>query len=83
MDAIAIINIEDKVLGSIHQVTVELQGTRKLVRINGTCLAYDHEFTKCAIALTESFDDHFAGVTDLDEYLMPYDAAMMDPEANK
>lgn len=70
MDVIAIINIEDSVLGGIHQVTVEPSGTRKHVRLNGTVLPYDHEFTKCAIALTESYTDHFAGLEDLDEYVI-------------
>jgi len=70
MDVIAIINIEDSVLGGIHQVTVESSGTRKHVRLNGTVLPYDHEFTKCAIALTESYNDHFAGLEDLDEYVI-------------
>jgi hypothetical protein len=69
MDVIAIINQEDPVLGSLHQVTVEMSGTRKHVRLDGYILPYDHEFTKCAIALTESFNDHFAGLEDLDTYL--------------
>ena len=70
MDAIAIINIEDSVTGAIHQVTVEQAATtRMMVRINGTVLPYDHEFVKCAIRLSQSFTDHFAGLEDLDEYL--------------
>lgn len=62
-------NIEDQVTGALHQVTVCTVGTRKHVRINGTILPYDHEFVKCAIALTESFNDHFAGLEDYDEYI--------------
>lgn len=70
MDAIVVMAIEDTVIGSIHQVTVEQVGSRKHVRINGTVLPYDHEFTKCAIALTESWSDHFEGLTELDEYVI-------------
>jgi len=64
MEAVVVINIEDPVKGSIHQVTVEQAGSRRLVRIDGV-----HEFTKCAIALYESFGDHFAGLEDINEYL--------------
>jgi hypothetical protein len=42
-----------------------------------------HEFHLRMVQLAMSFNDHFAGIVDLDEFLMPYDAAMMDPEANK
>lgn len=71
MDAIAVIAMEDTVIGSIHQITVEMSGSRKHVRINGTVLPYDHEFTKCVIALTESWSDHFEGLMDcsLDDYI--------------
>lgn len=70
MDAHTIINIEDSVLGAIHQVTIESSGSRHHVRINGTILPYDHEFTKRAIALYLSYTDHFAGITDLDSHIL-------------
>jgi hypothetical protein len=87
MDAILIVNLEDSVLGAIHQVTLEEKVTDGLhsyiTRINGTSIPMKHEFHLRMVQLAMSFNDHFAGIVDLDEFLMPYDAAMMDPEANK
>ncbi|NOQ49930.1 MAG: hypothetical protein GQ553_04635 [Nitrosomonadaceae bacterium] len=87
MDAILIVNLEDSVLGAIHQVTLEEKVTNGLhsyiTRINGTSIPMNHEFHLRVLQVAQSFTDHFAGIIDLDEHLMPYDAALMDPEANK
>lgn len=73
MDAIVIVNIEDQITGAIHQVTLEESVKDGLhtytTRLNGTLIPMKHEFHLRMIQIAMSFNDNFAGVEDLDEYL--------------
>lgn len=61
----AIINIQDEVLGSWHQITVDEE-----IRLDGTTLPCDFETRKALIALMAAFKDDFAGICDgKDNYL--------------
>jgi len=61
-----IINIEDPVLGSWHQITVE--GTE--IRLDGTTLPAYFTTHKAILALQAEFNDEFAGIIDgKDTYL--------------
>lgn len=55
-----IIAIEDSVLGSWHQITVE----KESIRLDGTTLPADFETHKAILALQAAFTDEFAGVVD-------------------
>ena len=72
----AIINIEDLVLGSWHQITVDVtpafsEGEPLLdIRLDGTTIPQDFETHKAILALYAAFNDDFAGLVDgKDNYL--------------
>ncbi len=69
-----IANIEDPVLGCLHQVAVESyngpDGESLIgVRVNGTSLPESHAFYKAAVRFWLDYVDHLGGITDLDNYL--------------
>ncbi len=63
-----LINIEDPVLGSWHQITVEqkseLSPDEMVIRLDGTTLPDDFETYNVVLALQAAFKDEFAGITD-------------------
>jgi hypothetical protein len=66
----AIINIQDEVLGSWHQITVDGEIPNRDIRLDGTTLPCDFETRKALIALMAAFKDDFAGICDgKDNYL--------------
>jgi hypothetical protein len=74
MSYVYIGNIEDQVTGALHQVTLEeLQqpdGTMELTtRINGTLISTNAEFHLRAVAAYQAWQDSYAGLEDLDDYL--------------
>jgi len=84
-------NIEDRVMGGLIQVTLETYQANESVdaeleyhcRVHGTLLGPKHEFTLRTIAMYLAWQDSFAGLEDLDQYLfqtevMPPLEAMVD-----
>jgi len=61
----AIINIEDQITGSWHQITVE----KGITRLDGSELPSDYELHKTIIAMMAAFTDDFAGITEKDIHL--------------
>ena len=59
-----ILNLEDSVIGSMHQVTIEEDSTQMTVRVDGNLLPPSHPFYKDVIRLYLSWSDHFEGITD-------------------
>lgn len=64
-----ILNIEDRVIGSMHQITVEhdISVPLPMIRVDGTLLPANHEFHKQVVAMLASWSDHFEGITGKDE----------------
>ena len=66
-----IINVQDQVLGSWHQITVEkadaADGT--LVRLDGTAVPYDYELVRRIKQTLGSWEDELEGVTDKEHHL--------------
>ena len=68
----AIINIEDPVLGSWHQITVEsgAGADGMIVRLDGTTIPFTMETSRRAKNLLHAFTDDFAGITGKEEHLL-------------
>jgi len=71
---LAIINIQDPVMGSWHQLTVEQPSNPEPgeleIRLDGTTLPPDFETHKAVMLLQAAFKDDFAGICEgLDTYL--------------
>ena len=66
MEIKALINIEDPVIGSMHQITVENGGT---IRLDGTTIPPGYETRKAVMLLLAAFVDDFAGITGKDVHL--------------
>jgi hypothetical protein len=66
-----IINIQDTVNGSWHQLTAESGNAAGgiLVRLDGTVLPYDLEVNRQIRILLGAWEDEFEGVTDKEAYL--------------
>ncbi len=82
MSYVYIGNIEDRVTGALHQVTLEeLQqpdGTMELTtRINGTLISTSTEYHLRAVAAYQAWQDAYAGLEDLDQYL--FDTEVLPP----
>lgn len=68
----AIINIEDEVVGSWHQITFEKEpgyADGYCIRFDGTILPYDSMIVKEFKRLVGAFEDQLEGVTDKQEYI--------------
>ena len=93
-----VIGLEDPMLGSWHQITVEGEE----IRLDGTTVPPDFETYKMLVRFLRAFDEDFGGVTGKDVYLAEIlaqreaderfrvannvseeDKMMTDPEANK
>ena len=70
MEIKALINIEDPVLGSMHQITLEAGGD---MRLDGTTLPPGFETRKAVMLLLAAFNDDFAGMSGKDGYLAEID----------
>lgn len=63
-----IISIEDQVIGSWHQITVDTD-----IRLDGSTLPPNFETNKAVQALQAAFSDDFEGMTGKDVYLAEID----------
>ncbi len=75
-------NIEDQVTGALHQVTLEEfqgpEGTMELhTRVNGTLISNTHEYHLRFVAAYLAWQDAFAGLEDLDQYI--FDTEVLPP----
>lgn len=73
-----ILNLEDSVIGSMHQVTIEasanpVNGDDLTISIDGSQLHSSHEFHQQVCSMLESFNDHFAGITSKDIHIAELD----------
>lgn len=59
-----IFNLEDRVIGSMHQITVENHTETPIpsIRVDGSLLPANHEFHQRVVAMLASWSDHFEGV---------------------
>lgn len=71
MNVKAIINIEDSVLGSMHQITIEHSDSPDCIRVDGQLLNQDHPFYTDLFRLLLGWEDHFEGATPKEELCGP------------
>ncbi len=69
MKIVAIINIEDSVIGSMHQVVVEQSDSPWYIRVDGHLLNPMHPFCNAVFKLLLEWEDNFVGVTDKEEMM--------------
>jgi hypothetical protein len=63
-----ILNVQDQITGSWHQITVEKDDDIR-VRLDGTLLPEDNETCYRAKALLGAWEDDFEGIADKEAYL--------------
>jgi len=70
MNVKMIIDLEDSVIGSMHQIVVEDSDSAECIQVDGSTLPQDHPFNKEVFAFLLAWEDHFEGIVDKQEYLL-------------